>query len=242
LNSFRIIKILIFNWIALMVAIAPTATLNVKTALASTASFHFFNFKLVGTAVVEGHRASMAVVEIDGRRQGLFREGDMVGSVRIKRILPDRIIVDAQDGEQVVQLLRYFRAGVQSRPGATLSSQTIQPFVPRPPGSRSLQVVRLDQRVKESLLGEVDQALKEVFVDPVIVYGQPTGVRITPIEPGSIFSELGLKQGDVLLEVKGKQVTDPQDAIALFELIRKGGEFDIKVKGRRTRRIHMIAE
>jgi len=53
---------------------------------------------------------------------------------------------------------------------------------------------------------------------------------------------LGLKTNEVIREVNGKSLIGPEDAIALLQSIRKGGEFDIKVKGRRSRQIHLIVE
>ena len=198
--------------------------------------------KLVGTAVVDGHEKSMAVVEVDGRRQPYFHEGDWVGNVLIKQILRDRIIVDAGNGDESLRLRQSLSTDAQGRPVSTQPPAAMQSFGPRPPKSRNLQIVRLNRSDKESLLGEVDQAMQEVHVDPVIIYGRPTGIRISPIEPGSIFSEIGLKQGEVIRDVEGEPLTGPKDAVALFNRIKKGGEFDITVKGRRTRRIHMIVD
>ncbi len=198
--------------------------------------------KLVGTAVAYQPSKSIAVVEIDGRNQIYLREGDVVDRFLIKEILRDRIIVDSGYGEETVKLRQSLSAGTKTKTASAYQRTPRQSFGPRPPEGRNLKVVYLDRDTKKSMFGDISGLLKEMRVDPVSVYGKPMGIRISPIEPGSIFSEMGLKSNEVIREVNGKAVTGPEDAIALFQQMKSGGEFDIKVKGRRTRQIHMIVE
>ena len=59
--------------------------------------------RLIGTAVSRGRADNFAVIEnVTDGHQWIYREGDMVGTTLIKKILPDRIIVDHGDGEVVV--------------------------------------------------------------------------------------------------------------------------------------------
>lgn len=198
--------------------------------------------KLVGIAVADQSDKSLAVVGIDGPNQIYLREGDGVGTVLIKRILRDWVIVDAGRGEGSLKLRQSLSDDIKTRPEATQKPTILQSFGPRPPEGRNLKVVYLDRESKKSMFGNIYGVLKEVRIDPVRVYGKSTGIRISPIEPGSVFSEMGLKSNEVIRKVNGKAVTGPEDAIALIQRIKKGGEFDIKVKGRRTRQIHMIVE
>ena len=200
------------------------------------------NIKLVGTAVAYQPEKSLAVVEIDGHNQIYLREGDVVDNVLIKQILRDRVIVDIGHGQESVKLQQSLSAGTKKRSELTQPPNPPQSFGPRPPEGRNLKVVYLDRKLKKSLIGQIDRVLREVRINPIRVYGKTTGIQISPIVHGSVFSKMGLKSNEVIKEVNGKSVTGPDDAVALFQRMNEGGEFNIKVKGRRTRQIHMIVE
>jgi type II secretory pathway component PulC len=160
----------------------------------------------------------------------------------IKHIFYDRVIVDAGNGEESVKLRQSLFAGVKLQPESTQPLAPLQVFGSRPPEGRNFQTVYLESEAAKSLFSDIDEVLKKVRIEPVSVYGRPSGIRISTIEAGSVFSEIGLKSGEVIRELDGAAVSGPEDAVAFFQKIKGGGEFDISVKGRRTRYIHLIVE
>ena len=200
------------------------------------------NLKLVGTAVASESEKSMAVIVIDGRYQVYLREGDVVDNVLIKRILYDRVIVDAGDGEESVKLRQLLSAGTKILNESVQSSTPPKTFGSPPPEGRNFQVVYLDRETAETVFANIDAELSDVRIDPISVYGESVGFRIFPVAQGSVFAEIGLKTGDVVREVNGEAVFSPEEAVALIHKFKGGGEFDIKVKGRRSRHIHLIVE
>jgi len=192
-----------------------------------------FDFRLVGIAVSGRPDQSLAVIEgrSDGR-QRFCHEGDLVGGLEVRRILRDRLIVAAGGGERVVLLNRTYSD----------SAGAVGNLLPEPPASalqpppRRIQEVEIESERLLLAQEDIDKAFQAAEIKPVSVYGRPVGVRISPIESGSIFREIGLKTGDIITGVDGKVITGPDEALAFFEQIREGGEFDIRVKGSRSSR------
>ena len=240
--KYRFIRTLILP--AFMVALEVTPPAHSATTEENSVAVERagVDLKLVGTAVVDLSEESLAVVDIGYSYQVYLREGDLIGSVLIKRILYDRVIVDAGNGEVIVKLRQSLSDGTITRPESTQPPTTPQVFGSRPPEDRNFKSVYLDRETAKTVFADIDADLKDVRIDPVDVYGRPTGIRISPITPGSVFAEIGLKTGDVVREVNGKAVSAPEDAVAFFQKIKGGGEFDIKVKGRRSRQIHLTVE
>ena len=240
--KYRFIRTLILP--ALMVALQVTPPAHSATTEENPVAVERtgVDLKLVGTAVVNLSEENLAVIEIGNSYQVYLREGDLIGSVLIKRILYDRVIVDAGNGEEIVKLRQSLSDGTIIQPELIHSPTPAQSFGPRPPEDRNFQAVYLDRETAKTVFADMDAVLKYVRIDPVSVYGQSTGIRVSPIAPGSVFAEIGLKTGDVVREVNGKAVFIPEEAVALFQEIKSGGEFDIKVKGRRTRQIHLTVE
>jgi len=56
------------------------------------------------------------------------------------------------------------------------------------------------------------------------------GYRITYLKKGSIFDKIGLKRGDILLEVNGRKLKNDADAWNLYKNADKFNEFEIKIK------------
>ncbi len=56
------------------------------------------------------------------------------------------------------------------------------------------------------------------------------GYMITYIKPKSIFDKIGLKRGDIILEVNGRELKNDEDAWDLYKNADKFKEFEIKVK------------
>jgi len=199
------------------------------------------SFRLVGTALAEYPSGSIAVIEsgVDGR-QRTYRVGDFVFGMRIKQILRNRVIVKTDSGERTITISRSQFSDVE--PSVSRDNSAPIAFGPRPPQSRRRDTRYLDRESVVSALTKIDDIAQTASIEAVTVYGKPVGVKITPIEPGSIFSNIGLKTGDVILEVNGAKIAQPEEAIAIFRQLKKGDDVDIKVKGRRTRQIHLILE
>ena len=210
--------------------------------------------KLIGTAVADEPELSMAIVEIRGTRKHRYiREGEWVGDIRIKKILRNRLIVD--DGNKEVKV-----AMMQSLPGeneaavagsAPMADQgnfdrTASLRVAGNRGSIAERTtgretfVHLDYVDVEASLADVDQAMQQVSVEPVMVYNRPAGVRISPVSPGSIFAKFGLRSGEVIVGVNGEPMTRPEQAAGLLEKIKEGGDISIQVKDRRRNRIIQV--
>jgi general secretion pathway protein C len=236
-------KILICLFFAVITFFTVSAVSDARTADDTEAAVERqgFQLTLVGTAVADDPMDSVAVIEsgIDGKQRS-YHEGELAGEVLIIEILRNLVIVETEQGESFISLSRPLQEGA-ARPGASQSPvQAV--FGGRPQNNLRNQTLYLDGKVLTAELADFDDKIKEVNVDAVSVYGKSAGIRIYPVEPDSIFSKIGLKNGDVIKEVNGMEITRPEQATAVFKKLQAGDDVDIKVKGRRTRRIHLIIE
>lgn len=196
------------------------------------------DFRLVGVAVSSSPFNTLAIIELGpDRRQKFIHEGDSIGQASVKKILNDRVLFDTDQGERVVALNRAYQDS--GSPEKTLlveqSGDDIQPVTSRK------QTVEVDGQKLSAALADINKTLQDVNFNAVKIYGRPAGVRISPIKRGSVFASIGLKTGDIITSVDGEPVKNPEEALALLERIRAGGEFDIVVKGsRHSRKIQLV--
>ncbi len=210
------------------------------------------DWKLIGTMVVASPGKSVAVIEHSkSRGQETVKEGDRTGAVRIKRILPDRIIVDDGQDELQIALMRSLPADIRQPTGRNKPTDALaaadgaqnafktdgsHPIYTNRPAGRS-RFRHLDRQLVEKSLADPERIRRQVATKPVETYGQPAGFRVASIQAGSIFAELGLRSTDVIVGINGAAITTPDQVDLLFQSIEAGGDVTIQVKGKRRNRI-----
>jgi type II secretion system protein C len=191
--------------------------------------------RLAGTAVTDDPRQSLAVIEdAQRRRQWVFHEGDHAGRILIKAIRRDHIVIDAGAGEQMVKL-RHFLTEVYPSP----PKQSAGPSVTRinRVSSRERHKV-LDRATVEATLADPEAVLESIDVMPARLFNRKTGFRIAGVGKQSIFSQMGLRSGDLLLAINEQEIAGPQEAVAFIKSLRDGGDIDLTVR-RRARTYHI---
>jgi len=218
---------------------APEETVSLEDIPAAEKSL---GLKLVGTVVGDDAATSFAIIDNKTtRQQELYQEGDKAGDVLIKKILRNKVIIDAGRGEELLALeLEETGKKVDFSPA------------PQPPGSKRgpasrEEALRFDRAEVEAALGNVDQVIQELSISPFMRSGRPAGFRIGKLPRDSILVGMGLRTGDLIIGVNDQAVTGPEQAAEFFQTLKQGGDVTIKVgKGRgvrlRGRLIHLKIE
>lgn len=181
---------------------------------------------LVGT--VAGQGASYAVIEDPKtREQLLYRVGDLVAEdakiIQIKR----NIVVVLRGKEKETLEVSLFPE--ENKPAAQHPARaSIPPAQPKtgnaPAGTSVRQVSKnrwvLDRREIESAVDNLPQLLTKARIIPNFSEGKPDGFRIFAITEDSLYSKIGLQNGDILHRINGIEVKDPQNFLKVFEQLK----------------------
>jgi general secretion pathway protein C len=195
--------------------------------------------RLAGTAVADDPTYSLAVMESgeDGRQRS-YHEGDFAHGMRIIKILRNKVILRVGGNEAIMALTP--STALDTGPSSEIERPAPISHGPRPPMNRRHDTRYIDRDLIAAALSDIDGVMQTVRVEAVTVYGKPVGIRISPVAPGSVFSDLGLRAGDIIQEVNGAAAVRPEQVTAILRGLQAGKDLDIKVKGRRTRVIHLI--
>lgn len=82
--------------------------------------------------------------------------------------------------------------------------------------------------VKDALAHSA-QLFQQIHAVPNIENGKTNGFTLSEIEPGSLFEDLGLEDGDQLTAIDGKQLQNPGEAVGLISTIQTRSAIDITV-------------
>lgn len=220
-------------------AVAPQEEVSLEDVPAADKSL---GLKLVGTVAGDDAATSFAIIDNNKtRKQEIYHEGDKAGEVLIKKILRNKIIIDAGRGEELLALeLEETGKKIEFSPAP-------QPQVSRRQTASSGEARRFDRAEVEASLGNVGQLTQELSISPFMRAGKPSGFRIGRLPAGSILTAMGLRSGDLITGVNDQAITGPEQAAEFFQTLKQGGDVTIKVgKGRgvriRGRLIHLKIE
>jgi type II secretion system protein C len=188
--------------------------------------------RLKGTIVQNRPEDSFAVLEVaQSGKQGLYRVGDQVEGMEILRVLPEW--VEIREGGSVVRLAMSKSGseggapavgrpeseagsapeGSSMRPGPSSAGRGGEARVARMVGANSYLI---DRNSLNEGLTDLSAVMSQVMVQPSIKDGQPHGFQVSSIAPGSLVTELGLRNNDVVVRINGAPIRQPEDVIGFY--------------------------
>jgi len=194
------------------------------------------SIKLLGTSHLTGGARDFAIIEDDSGNQQLYRLGETIPNVgRLVQISKSRAIV-VHNGHRVAIEIPKDNLGDASndasrpvvQPHGLRSPLIRNPMIRmRRPAAKAGGVHRIapnkylvERSTVDSNMQNMSQLLTEVRALPVIQNGTSNGFRLSEIQPGSLFDQLGLQDGDVLTAISGQQLTDPARAMRMLSTLQ----------------------
>lgn len=168
-------------------------------------------FDLKGTIAVD-ENMGYAIVEERGKgKQKLYRVGDMIGSARLVRVTRNTAVLNS-DGRDLVMKVK------ETAEGASLSRLTGQ--------ANSIAISKQD--VMQSM-GDLKSIMSQAVVRPYLTDGAQQGFIISNIVPGSLYERMGLKNGDVVMDVNDKRLNSADDVLQMVNVMQAGGSISVNL-------------
>jgi general secretion pathway protein C len=189
--------------------------------------------KLVGTVFTGIPAENLAFIEdLSARKQEIYREGDRVKQVLVKKILRQSVVVNSGKGDEMLVMEE-----PKESPGNSAASGPIarsQPSRHPAPGPTTLERDEV-----ESSLSDLNQLMQQVRIRPYLEASKAAGFLLSDIKPGSIFAKMGLRNGDVVQKINDQTITSPEQAIELYQGLMGGGGIALEIKrGQKSEKIN----
>jgi general secretion pathway protein C len=204
---------------------------------------------LVAGVVAENRRSSLATVaDLNTRQTFVVGVGDRVQGAELLGL--ERIQTDGDvtgNAFKVVALLcnagtkEYVdfegsvtpEAPVAASAGMNLGTAP----VPRPAGS-TLEGVRsvganryeIDRKVIDSTLNDMSKIAVDARIVPSFKNGVANGFKLFSIQPGSLYSSIGVENGDVIQRINGYEINSPEKALELYQKLRESSHVTIELE------------
>lgn len=195
-------------------------------------------YDLVGVSTFSAGKPPYAILSDRRGEQNVYKLGQSVPSAgKLVEVDRDRVFID-HNGKRVAILLPK-----EDLPGPVMGAQPLAPPSEDDNADGSNDDDAYDPNVEDlgdnrykipratidHSIGNMSQLLTQIRAVPNIQDGKTNGFALSEIEPGSVFDEMGLEEGDVLRSVNGQQVTDPGQAMQMMSALRGANSISIQV-------------
>ena len=202
------------------------------------------NIRLLGTSHLTLSRPFAVIENERTAQQSLYRQGDEIEGVgRLVAVEKTRIIVDHLGQRVAVEIPQdemeaptasHRRARNSDEAGGQQTLPDAPPESTMPPtsgGIRSMGPNRylLARSTVDSNLNNMSQLLTQMRAVPNLQNGKSNGFSLSEIQPGSLFSQMGLRDGDLVQTISGQDLSDPAQAMTLLNQLRNQQNIQIGV-------------
>lgn len=179
----------------------------------------------LGHAIIE-HRNRQAVYAVDD-------ELPVASNVVLAKVMPGKVVIDNNGTYELLTL--YEMSELDSQAQSAAPSGSAAPTAPRAApdvvDKRSdTQVTAMANDYREQLYRNPQSLAEVVRISAVRDGGELRGYRIAPGSDAEQFSRLGFKAGDIVTGINGIALSDPAQAMRVYQTMRTASEavFDVQ--------------
>jgi general secretion pathway protein C len=185
------------------------------------------NLKLWGTIIREAETSYAVIEDTRRRKQGLYRVGDTVDQASIKMILRKKVVLTVA-GKDEILLMDDDRNKRSPSPADVSHREMPEPYAEMTADPE--EAVSLDRDRINDALKNINQLMSQVKVRPHFQDGKPNGLILSHIQQDSIFSEMGLQNGDIVKGVNGNMIESVDDALKFYENLRASSMVQLQIQ------------
>lgn len=181
--------------------------------------------KLWGTVSGITGKTFAVIEETSTRKQRLFSTGDKVQSASVEMILREKVVLAVNGKKEILWIEKPVR-----KRGAVAAKRVRT--TPSSSGSKDKKEVVIQRSRIEDAIQNVNQLMKYVRIRPHFTNGQADGLKLTGVRPGTIFTDIGFRNGDIITGVNGKPIESVDDALKFYSSLKNATNVNLQIRRR----------
>jgi general secretion pathway protein C len=175
------------------------------------------NLELKGTIASAIAAESAAIISDGGNKEQVYSIGEAVTSgAKLHAVYADRVVLNENGQLTNLELPKEFPEG-SAPPVRRVAS--------------SMQRTAKDARSIQSVVAQNISRLSDVIrPTPYFVNGQQQGYRVYPGRDRRQFAALGLRPGDLIKDIDGQSLSDPTQAMQIFQSLGTAEQVSVTVE------------
>jgi general secretion pathway protein C len=203
----------------------PTAAVNLEN-LEQTQ----LKLKLLGTVAGDEENTYAVIEDTPKRTQDLYRVGDGIQNATVKLILRSKVVLTLNGKDEILAMDDVPLGAVRAEAPMASTPPFRQPESGE--GGEMEQRVSLRREMINEAMQDVSKLASEIAIVPYMENGQPNGLALNNIKPNSIFRQMGLRNGDILMGVDGNPIRTVEDALRLYDSLKQSNNVNLQLKRR----------
>jgi general secretion pathway protein C len=190
------------------------------------------HLKLLGTSIQTREKPYAIVEDERNNRQSLYRlDDDIPDAGKLVEVQPRRIVIDRQGKRVAVEIVSNDLPLPAPAPVPALPPVAGMRAVPGALGIRRTGAGRfmVERSTVENNLQNLSQLFTQMRAVPNIEDGKTNGFTLSEIQDGSLFQQMGLRDGDIVNSIGGQQLNDPAQAVALLNTMRQRQSIEVSI-------------
>ena len=175
------------------------------------------NLSLKGTIASYPAELSIAIISDGGNKEEVYTIGSAVtNGANLHAVYADRVVLNENGVLTNLKLPKDFPEGT---PRATRRNTTT-----------AVRATADTQSIQSVVAQNVSQLSDVIRPTPYFVDGQQQGYRVYPGRNRAQFTALGLRPGDLVKDIDGQSLSDPQQAMKIFQTLGSSSEVSVTVE------------
>lgn len=195
------------------------------------------NVKLIGTVVSTPESSFAIILDPTSQKQDLYQIDDMIlDEARVLKITRCKVVVLREGAEEILECPEEETA---ERPSSSrVSYQQSKTSSGEAASVRKVSDSEylIDETEVENAMQNINQLITQIRVVPNFQDGKANGFKVFAIKPNSIFSKIGLKNGDVIQNVNDREITSPDKAFAAFQDLKEEKSLTVDILRRGSKK------
>lgn len=181
---------------------------------------------LWGTIAGGGPNAWAVIEEKKTRKQSLYKVGDVIENATLTHVLRNKVVLNLNGKDQILEIKDEPNKGgrIPARP----SRRMAEPSADDGPAKK----ITVERSMIDESLRDINKLMKDVRIRPHFKNGEPDGLIVSGIRGDSVFKKLGLRNGDIIMGVDGKQIESVDDAMKLYGGLKNMDNMKVEIKRR----------
>ena len=195
---------------------APTPIATIDDDLSDT---RLTNLILKGTIASDVPEFSVAVIADNNADQKVYAIGDSLGSgTTLHAVYPERVVLNESGALTNLRIPQEFPTS-QATPTRRNTGTTRQ-------STRN----RNAQSIQNAVTQNLSKLTDVIRPTPYLVNGEQAGYRVYPGRNRQQFAALGLRPGDLIKDIDGQSLTDPTQAMQVFQALGTADQVTVTVE------------
>lgn len=90
----------------------------------------------------------------------------------------------------------------------------------------------VEQAGVDKALGDLSSLATQARIVPAFEGGEAVGFKLFSIRPGSLYSKIGIQNGDVISRINGYEINSPDKALEVYQKMKDAKEITVDLKRR----------